>query len=165
MVIIKMKMKKKDNNKILSSRMWESIPVGIYQTRIEDGTFVMINPYGAKMLGFNNPDEVIGKVKSSDFYCNERRQELLDILERDGEISDFEICLNIPKKGKIWVCATAKLVEEDGVIEGSLTDITKRKIMEEEIKSQHAIEFDEIQEKINKKILEYDKSPIERKSA
>lgn len=140
-------------------RIWETIPVAIYQTKISDGTFVMINPYGARMLGYDDPEDLIGKVKSSDLYCNGRRKELINQLNRDGVVTDFEICLNIKGK-RVWVCATARLIEEEGVIEGSLTDITRRKEAEKELEVYHTEEakiLNDLQSKIKEKISEYER--------
>ena len=38
--------------------IFNSLPVGIYRTRIDDGTFLKANPECAKMLGYENSDQL-----------------------------------------------------------------------------------------------------------
>lgn len=114
-------------------RFFEQCPVGLYKTRQEDGLFVEINPFGAKLLGYNSPEEVIGKVYSTEFYDKNLRNDLKDMLYDDGAITDFEIQLKQKNGNNVWVSATA--MNGDNFIIGSLTDITERKEMENQIET------------------------------
>jgi PAS domain S-box-containing protein len=114
-------------------KFFERCPVGLYKTQQKDGLFVEINPFGAKLLGYDSPDDVIGKVYSTEHYDKASRENLLDALHTKGSISDFEIELYQSGGKVIWVSATA--MNGDEFIIGSLTDITKRKAMEDEIKT------------------------------
>jgi PAS domain S-box-containing protein len=139
-------------------RIWETVPVGLYQTSIKDGTFLKANPFCAKLLGYDKPEDLVGKKKSASFYPKERRAELVKALKKQDTVTDFEICLLLENNKKVWVCATARLI--DGTIEGSLTDITHRKEMELELSQYRQKEtemLNEIQNKINKRLAEFDK--------
>lgn len=112
-------------------KFFEQCPVGLYKTYLKDGLFVEINPYGAKLLGYDNPEDVIGKVYSTDHYSKSVRTKLKDLLHKYGKVTDFEVELQQTNGKTVWVSATAMNGEE--FIIGSLTDITKRKDMEDEI--------------------------------
>jgi PAS domain S-box-containing protein len=114
-------------------KFFERCPVGLYKTQQKDGLFVEINPFGAKLLGYDSPDDVIGKVYSTEHYDEDTRAKLLNALHNYGSVTDFEVEL-IKACGKVvWVSATA--MNGDEFVIGSLTDITKRKAMEDEIKT------------------------------
>jgi PAS domain S-box-containing protein len=108
-------------------RFCDEAPVGLYKTMQSDGTFLYINPYGARLLGFASPEELIGKAKSSQFYSPDLRAKLIDELHKDGKVSDFEIKVTRPDGTIKWITATAS--NGNDYIIGSLTDITERKEM------------------------------------
>lgn len=114
-------------------KFFEQCPVGLYKTQQKDGLFVEINPFGAQLLGYDDPKDVIGKVYSTEHYNEAVRKKLTDALHEHGSISDFEVQLNKTNGTVVWVSATA--MNGDDFIIGSLTDITKRKDMEDEIQS------------------------------
>ena len=113
-------------------RFFSQCPVGLYKTQQKDGLFVEINPYGAKMLGYDSPEDVIGKVYSTEFYSKRTRSMLVDELHEKGSVTDFELKLIRDDGSFVWASATAR--NGDEFIIGSLTDITIRKEMEDEIK-------------------------------
>lgn len=114
-------------------KFFERCPVGLYKTQQKDGLFVEINPFGAKLLGYDSPEDVIGKVYSVEHYDKSSREKLIDALHEHGSISDFEVELQQTDGTVVWVSATA--MNGDEFIIGSLTDITHRKEMEAEIKT------------------------------
>jgi PAS domain S-box-containing protein len=114
-------------------KFFEKCPVGLYKTQQKDGLFVEINPFGAKLLGYDSPKDVIGKVYSTAHYPKATRAKLVDVLHTNGSVSDFEIEFEQVDGTVLWVSATA--TNGDEFIIGSLTDISERKRMECEIKS------------------------------
>ena len=114
-------------------QFFEQCPVGLYKTQQKDGLFVEINPFGAQLLGYDDPKDVIGKVYSTEHYSKKIRTKLKDMLIKDGKVTDFEVQLKKTNGTVVWVSATA--MNGDDFIIGSLTDITKRKEMEDEIQS------------------------------
>lgn len=139
-------------------RIWNTVPVGLYHTSVEDGTFLKANQFCAKLFGCKSPDDLIGKKKSSQFYSPKQRIELIDRLRKNGMITDFEICLTLENGKQVWVCATAKLVDDGKIIEGSLTDITERKKLEvelEEYKNREMRILSDLRIKINKRLSEF----------
>ncbi len=71
-------------------QLLNSLKEGIYQCEpTEEGVFTWINPAGAKILGYDSPEEIIG-TKVKDIYVNpHNRKELIEKLERDGVWKDF----------------------------------------------------------------------------
>lgn len=114
-------------------KFYDRCPVGLYKTRAKDGLFVEINLFGAKLLGYESPDDVIGKVYSTSHYDQKVRKELLEQLHAKRSVSDFEIQLQKKDDTTVWVSATA--MNGDEFIIGSLTDISHRKDMEAEIEA------------------------------
>tara|TARA_Y100000034_G_scaffold104648_1_gene131347 strand:- start:10070 stop:10519 length:450 start_codon:yes stop_codon:yes gene_type:complete len=112
-------------------KFFEQCPVGLYKTRLKDGLFVEINPFGAKLLGYDKPEDVINKVHSTEHYDESVRNRLKEMLYEDGQVTDFEVQLLKTDGTVVWVSATA--MNGDEFIIGSLTDITQRKQMEDEI--------------------------------
>jgi len=108
-------------------RFCDEAPVGLYKTLQSDGTFLYINPYGARLLGYEKPEDVIDKVKSTSLYPPELRKKLIDDLHDCGKVSDFEVKITRPDGEVKWITATA--TNGDDYIIGSLTDITDRKEM------------------------------------
>lgn len=114
---------------------YERAPIGLYTTDVTTGEFIMVNPAAAKMLGFNNPKELLeSNLKSTDFYDVKTRKSFIGAIKKCGEVHEFEIQLTLPQTGKkIWVQASGTFCEDNECIQGSITDITARKEMEKEI--------------------------------
>lgn len=125
-------------------RFCEEAPVGLYISRQSDGLILYINPAGAHLLGFNTPEEVIGKKKKGDFYDEAVREKLIRQVKEKGRVTDFEIVLTQPDGTQRTVIATARNGNER--ILGSLTDITDRKELERQLKEASAMRLGEISE-------------------
>ena len=120
-------------------KFFDEAPVGLYVTRATDGMFLQINSFGAKLLGYDQPEDLIDKVKSTDFYDDSIRQELIQELKEKKSITDFEILFHTKDGRDVWVSATAKNGSDR--IYGSFTDISERKALEFELENmkQHSM--------------------------
>jgi len=109
----------------------------IYYRADNDGNILMINCNGAKELGYNSPDEVIGKNIADDLYLNpeERKRNLNKVKESGGTIQGIEINLKKKDGTPIIVTSTSHfLYDKEGQavgIEGLLVNVTKKKKTEE----------------------------------
>lgn len=119
--------------------IYNLLPVGLYRTSLKDGTFLNANLCCAKLLGFKSPDDLIGKVKSSSFYASPSDRKKFISLLQEGIVENFELELALHDDTTIWVAITGR-ISKDGYIEGSLMDITDRKILEEELNTYKAKE-------------------------
>jgi diguanylate cyclase (GGDEF)-like protein/PAS domain S-box-containing protein len=111
------------------------IPVGLYRTT-PDGKILEASSALVEMLGF--PDfESLSFVNISDelFVNPQDRVNEHDLLQRDGIVRDYELRLYKRNGDMIWVRDNVRAIKDEiGNIycyEGSLEDITERKLMEE----------------------------------
>ncbi|MBE3091960.1 MAG: PAS domain-containing protein, partial [Candidatus Atribacteria bacterium] len=112
--------------------LYENMPGAYYRTD-KKGNVIMINPPGAKLMGYNSPEEIIGKNVAKDlYYIPEDRKIFLEELEkRKGVIKDFEVTLK-RRDGTPVIVSTSShyCYDERGNIigvEGIFVDITERK--------------------------------------
>jgi PAS domain S-box-containing protein len=86
-------------------------------------------------------DEVIGKPSIMHWADPSERQEIVRILQAKGQVAEFE-CKMLNKQGDVKTCLTSlKLYPKQGILEGSIIDISERKRAEDALKkSQHFVE-------------------------
>lgn len=119
--------------------IYNNSSVGLYRTT-PDGTILMANPAVISMLGFNSVDELLQRnLEKNGFNEEYPRSKFKEILEKEGEVIGFETEWERKDKTKVFVRESAKAVkDETGKIlyyEGTVEDITKRKIAELELKN------------------------------
>ncbi|MEH0018652.1 MAG: ATP-binding protein [Desulfobacter sp.] len=113
----------------------EDLTVGLFRSSAQiDGPFMMVNQALARMLGYNNKDELLQKSVVSIYKCPDMRARFLDILFRQGELQGFEHEF-VKKDGTTMVGLTTCHVswDKDGVplyIDGIIEDITQRRHFE-----------------------------------
>lgn len=119
--------------------IFERAVEGIFQSTI-DGILVEVNPAMVRLLGFETAEEMInveGMRQSLMADANERR-EYMELLKRDGFVSNFEFQARKKDGEVIWCSESSRLVSIDNsereYIEGVLEDVTKRKQTEMELK-------------------------------
>jgi PAS domain S-box-containing protein len=117
-------------------QIFEDAPEGIYQTTRE-GEILVLNPAGARMLGYASSKESVATVSDSanDAWLNlGDRARYSQLLEEQGEIDGFSCQLKRTDGTPIWVSLTARRVcGQDGqtlYYQGFMEDITERKAME-----------------------------------
>jgi len=103
---------------------------GLYRS-LPDGGFIDLNPAMARLLGFGTPDEVLRLpvAEAKGLYVDpSRREDLRQLLVRDGAFSRERSQLRRPDGRLIWISENCRAVfDADGNIafhEGSLVDIT-----------------------------------------
>jgi len=104
-----------------------------------DGNIISANPALAQMLGYERPEDLIGK-PAADFYSDKsRRPEIFEALMRDGFVDGWELTFRKTDGTPVHVFGSGTLHrDEDGNIlraAGIFTDITDRKTMEQEIEA------------------------------
>ena len=112
--------------------LFENMP-GIYYRADTEGNIIMTNPAGAKMLGYDSPEDIIGKNLAKDLYSipEDRKKFLKELKKRKGNVKDYEV--NLKKKDGTPVTISTSshfYYDEEGHldgIEGILVDITERK--------------------------------------
>jgi PAS domain S-box-containing protein len=107
----------------------------VYQTDTE-GNLTMISPSGARLAGYESPDELIGHNIGLELYADPaEREKFLEVLKEKGTVTDYPLVLKDHNGTIHYVTASShtyynKNGEPLGV-EGVLHDITDRRRAEE----------------------------------
>ena len=120
--------------------IFENAVEGIFQTAPE-GRFITVNPSMAHMHGFASPEEMIAGIIDigTQLYVNpEDRERYRAILEKKGEVNNFEAQVYRKDGNAIWSSTNARSIRDAAgnvsCFEGTTEDITSRKLAEEELK-------------------------------
>jgi len=112
--------------------LFENMP-GAYYRADKDGNLIMINSEGAKLFGYNSPEDILGKNTSQHLYFTpeERKKYLKELEKNKGNLKDFEITLKKKDGSHLIISDTSHYYyDKEGNIvgiEGIFVDITERK--------------------------------------
>ncbi len=116
--------------------IFENSADGIYQCA-PDGRFLTVNPAMARIFGAASTAELLQRPVTG----WSRRDEFAEQMREHGAVRDFESQLQRPDGSVIWVSENARVVRdkqgEPLYFEGTLQDITVRKLAEEERRRAH----------------------------
>ena len=119
--------------------IFEDAVVGIFQTTA-DGRPLSINRALARMHGYDSPEQLLAEVSnvhSQLFVDPSRMQDLQRVLESDGVVRGAEVQIYHKDGSKKWVMANMRAVRDANgkivVHEGTIEDITDRKMAEERV--------------------------------
>ena len=109
--------------------LFNNAEVGMFRTRMDGAEFLDANDKYLSMLG-RTREEVVGKPSAILWADSKEREEMIKILKAKGHVNDFE-CRLFNKAGQVINCLTSlRLYPETGILEGSIIDITGRKLAE-----------------------------------
>jgi PAS domain S-box-containing protein len=118
--------------------IFENALEGIFQNSVK-GRILSANPAMAHILGYDSPEELISSmnnVKNQLFVNPDKSRELISVMWDQRIVSGVEAQVYRKDRVKIWISISARMVCDDGgkpvFIEGSFTDISRRKRAEEE---------------------------------
>ena len=112
--------------------MVDKAVAGVYETD-PDGQILYVNDSMLKIFEYDSPDEVIGQNVKIAYRDIRDRDVLLEILERNGHVENFE--LEIVTKAGISKNAILTAVLHGDKISGMLQDISERKKAQEALNS------------------------------
>lgn len=119
--------------------IFERAVEGIFQSTL-DGELREVNPAMVRLFGYESAEEMasIPNLRQSAMADEDERRRYMEILKRDGFVSNFEFQAR-KKDGSIFWCSESSrlvILEEGGeeLIEGVLEDVSKRKRHEMELK-------------------------------
>lgn len=117
-----------------------NLPIGAFRSTIgsKGGMFLSVNPALARMLGYDDPENVI-KTRVSDCYQSiEERNKFITNISHDGSVSGYEVQLKRKDGSNFWGSLSAKAVKngnsEIQYIDGVLEDITESKSIQEALR-------------------------------
>jgi PAS domain S-box-containing protein len=122
--------------------LYENSTIGMYRTT-PDGRILLCNPALLQMLGYDSFEELAHRnLEEEGYEPGFERSEFREKLERQGEVRGFESAWNRRDGSTVYVRESAKTIRDpDGKIqyyEGTVEDITDRKVYEEELKRSNA---------------------------
>lgn len=122
--------------------LFENAIEGIFRTTPE-GQYLDANPALARIYGFENAAELSDSLRDirAQLYADPgRREEFMRIIKARGSISGFESQVYRKNRDVIWISENARAVtDEHGQVlyyEGTVEDITERKLYEARIEQQ-----------------------------
>ncbi len=120
--------------------IFENASEGIFQSTLE-GTYLSVNPALARIFGYESIDELINSIQSitRQIYVDpQRRHEFIAEMNRYNKVSRFESQVYRQDGTMIWVSENARAVRDPQgnllYYEGTVVDITARKIAEERLR-------------------------------
>ena len=120
--------------------IFENVIEAIIQTTPE-GKYITANPATAHIFGYNSPEELMASVtdiEHQSYVKPGRRQEFMNLMEKHGNITDFESEVYRKDGSTIWISENLHVVrDENGTLlyyEGTAVDITERKRAENELR-------------------------------
>ncbi|MEW6208869.1 MAG: PAS domain S-box protein [Acidobacteriota bacterium] len=121
--------------------LFERNLAGVYRATIE-GRILDCNEAFARMLGYQSKEELMARTAWDVHPSRGDREALIARLRENPALSNVELCLRRRDGSRAWVVGNPALVPgENGappIIEGTLVDITERKLMEEALRENKA---------------------------
>lgn len=121
--------------------IFENAVEGIFQST-PDGRYITANPALARIYGYSSPEEVTAftDIEHQLYVDPNRRAEFMRLIEENGSVDEFESQIYRKDGSIVWISEKAYAVrDESGKLlyyEGLISDITKRKQVEEALQEQ-----------------------------
>jgi diguanylate cyclase (GGDEF)-like protein/PAS domain S-box-containing protein len=115
--------------------LFERNLAGVYRATL-DGRLLECNEAFARILGYSSRDEVLAHSAWDLFFNREDREASLARLKEKGSLTNFEVRVRRRDGTSLWALENETLIPgKDGadLVEGTLIDITERKMAEERI--------------------------------
>ncbi len=119
---------------------YEHTNIGLYRTT-PDGHILMANPAIIRMLGYDSFEDLTGlNLEQNGFIPEFPREKFIRRLEEKGEIVDYETALKKKDGSALYVRESARIIRDKAgktlYFEGTIVDITKRKLVEKKLENQ-----------------------------
>jgi PAS domain S-box-containing protein len=127
----KLEVELRENEKKYRS-LFENSQVGMYRSRIDGSAILDVNQKYCEALGYTR-EEIVGAAPKMVWADAEKRKPFIEQLNKNGKIVDYETEL-VTKSGMARTfLISATVFPEEGILEGTIHDITERKKLEEYI--------------------------------
>jgi len=115
--------------------LFERNLAGVYRSTIE-GRILDGNDAIARMFGYRDREELLAHGDAHSLYNSEEdRNRLMAQLRENGSLSNVEVHMRRRDGTPVWVIESTTLLE-NGVLEGTIVDITDRKTAQEQMEYQ-----------------------------
>ena len=111
--------------------LYNNAQVGLYRCRIEDGKILECNNFFAELVGYENSEKCLADYVWWEHYVNaDFRNQMLKDMQKKGEASNLETQITCCDGSPVWISTSARIYPEEGYMEGSVINITERKMAE-----------------------------------
>jgi PAS domain S-box-containing protein len=126
-----------ENSERKFRNLFDNASIGMFRTRLDGSEILDINDACSTTFRTTRA-EMVGRPSVIHWADPRERAELMRRLTAEPRVTDFE-CKMLTTTGELRYCiASLTLYQEDGIIEGSMLDITDRKRAEEKLReSEH----------------------------
>jgi PAS domain S-box-containing protein len=102
----------------------------LYRTRISDGMLLDCSRATARLFGYADGDEYKNSFSVTSTYVDpQQRQSLIEALQKDKRVHNFQLQLKRKDGTPLWVAMSAEIFPKQGFIEGAMRDITVMKAL------------------------------------
>ncbi|MEZ4363875.1 MAG: ATP-binding protein [Kofleriaceae bacterium] len=117
-------------------RMYQRSPVGYYRSTF-DGRFLFVNPALVRMLGYDDPEEVLRLRLVSDVYWDSAvRARLIDLYRDPGVLDGVVVRWRTKQGTPLVVRLYGYLLPEEGCIDATAIDVTELDAAQTQIEQQ-----------------------------
>ena len=124
--------------------IFENSDQGLFQVTL-DGRYLSANPALARIYGYKSPEDLIANsttISEQIYVDSQRREEFWALMDAQDRVSNFELQIFRQDGSIIWISENSHAVRDaDGELlyyEGSIVDVTVRKVWEEALRYQQA---------------------------
>jgi diguanylate cyclase (GGDEF)-like protein/PAS domain S-box-containing protein len=118
--------------------LFERNLAGVFRTTLA-GRVVECNQAAAAMFGYDSPEEVMALADANLYDTASGRDSFLTKLKSEKSVTNHEMRFRRKNGDAAWAMLNASLVDDDSgiasMVEGTLVDITERKVAEERVQS------------------------------
>lgn len=112
--------------------------IGILRCRIGDGLLLSASEGLLTMFGYNQDDEIVGKLSSLTHYVDPADRERMLTSAVDNVIAGYDLRVKKADGTLFWVSLSARIYPELGYYEGVVVDITARQALENDLREAEA---------------------------
>lgn len=113
--------------------LFNNAEVGMFRTRLDGSEILEFNEKYLRILNYTS-EEIKGKQSVNIWAKQSERERMMQILNTERHVTDFEFDA-LTKHGEIRRCITSLQINiDEGILEGSILDITENKRAEEALK-------------------------------
>lgn len=115
--------------------LFENSVVGIFRASFDEGIMLEENQAMRNLFGLDSFEGT----RSTDYYVRpEEREDMKEILRQKGSVNNLEILYKRKDGSEFWGSHSARLYDEQDIIEGIIIDISSRKWAEEALRKSEA---------------------------
>ena len=113
--------------------LFNNSEVGMFRVRLDGSEVLEFNDKYLKILNYTF--EELKDVPSVNLWADKHeRERMVELLNAEGHVTDFE-CRMLSKQGDVRSCImSVRLYGDTGILEGSIQDITERKLAQEALR-------------------------------